>query len=129
VEVAGQRLAPEEVEVSLVAPQGYTVVEGEGYVVALDTRVSPELLAEGRARELVHRIQTMRREAGLTIEDRVIVRYEASEAIEAVLRAFADYIRAETLSVSLTPGLERDGYYTWSGDIDGQPAVLALKKV
>ncbi|HEY8476390.1 MAG TPA: isoleucine--tRNA ligase, partial [Chloroflexota bacterium] len=104
VEVAGQRLAPEEVEVALVAPQGYTVVEGEGYVVALDTRVSPELLAEGRARELVHRIQTMRREAGLTIEDRVIVRYEASEAIEAVLRAFADYIRAETLSVSLTPG-------------------------
>src|SRR5262249_38677814 len=69
VEAGGQRLAPDEVHVSLTPRPGYAAAEAEGVTVALETALTADLLAEGRAREVIHRIQTMRKDAGFQVED------------------------------------------------------------
>ena len=82
------------------------VTENE-YQVGVVTALTPELVAEGIAREVVRRIQTMRRAAGLEIADHIITYYQGGEQIEKVMTGFADYIKQETLSVELN-GSEQD---------------------
>jgi hypothetical protein len=103
LEVEGQtvELSPAEV---LVTPQprpGFAVkAEGE-YVVALDTTVTPELRAEGLAREVVRRIQDLRKSASFDISDRIVTHYMASEGLASAMAAHAEYIKGETLSLKL----------------------------
>ena len=81
--------------------EGMTVANEGEITVALDTRLDEPLLREGWAREVVSRLQSMRKDADLEVADRIRVRYRVpAEAAEAV-REFSDYIAAETLSVAL----------------------------
>ncbi len=127
VEVDGQVLDPAAVQVVTEAEPGYAVAQSDGRLVCLDLTITPELLAEGRAREVVHRVQTMRKEAGFDVEDRIVTSFEADPELEAALLAHADYIRRETLSVELRKGV--DGGYTWTGKIDGLRVSLGVRKV
>jgi isoleucyl-tRNA synthetase len=127
VEVGGELLAPEEVQVSSQAQAGFAAYEADGYTLVLDTTLTPELISAGRAREVVHRIQTMRKDAGLDVEDRIVTVYEASEALAPVFRDHADYIQQETLSVALRPHAEQVGH-VWSGDLDGEPLQLSVAR-
>ena len=95
--------------------------------MALDTAISPELSAEGRAREIVHRVQTVRKEAGLRVEDRIELLYDGAPELQAVIADFADYVRRETLAVSLRRE-ESPGRFAWSGQIDDLPLQLGLKQ-
>ena len=115
-ESALQRLAPhvlEEInvrELKLVDYElpgdmpGYAVVNEERYSVAVNTELSPELLAEGISREVVRRLQTMRRAADFDIADHIVTYYEAEGPIKQVMTDFADYIKQETLSIDLVNG-------------------------
>ncbi|MGE5619236.1 MAG: isoleucine--tRNA ligase [Sphingomonadaceae bacterium] len=127
VEVAGHRLGPEEVEVAVEPLPGLAAVESGGYLLALETEITPELRAEGLARELARRIQEMRKEAGFDVDDRIVTSYEASPALEKVLRDYRDYLSQETLSTRLVRGLE-PGSHTWSGSIDGEKATLGVRR-
>ena len=127
VEIDGLVLEPDEVDLRLQAVSGYAVAEGGGLVVALDTAISPELSAEGRAREIVHRVQTVRKEAGLRVEDRIELLYDGAPELQAVIEDFADYVRRETLAVSLRRE-ESLGRFAWSGQIDDLPLQLGLKR-
>ena len=73
-------LGPDSYEVAVEDQPGFSVVEEGGAMVALDTRLTPELEQEGLARELVHRLQGVRREAGLTISDWVTITLDTSDA-------------------------------------------------
>jgi isoleucyl-tRNA synthetase len=97
-------LAPEEVEVRTHGREGYAVAEDKGVIVAVDITLSPELAREGLARDLVRRIQALRKEADFQLDDRIITYYDAGEELTAVFAEWADYIQAETLSVELVPG-------------------------
>ena len=79
---------------------GLTAVSDAGLLVAVSTEVTPELLLEGQARELVHRIQNMRRDAGFDIADRILTYYHGEDLTE-ILAAHGDYIKQETLSTYL----------------------------
>ncbi|OPZ28700.1 MAG: Isoleucine--tRNA ligase [Lentisphaerae bacterium ADurb.BinA184] len=80
-------------------------VANEGAVtVALDTRLDERLLQEGWARELVSRVQSLRKEAGLEVADRIRVRYDLPPELAAAAQAFHDYIAGETLAVELRAG-------------------------
>ena len=70
-------LLPEELGVKILPKEGFAVAEEAGYVVAVTTELTPALLEEGLARELVRRIQMMRKEAGFRIEDTIRVYYQA----------------------------------------------------
>src|SRR5262249_47251475 len=96
VEVAGEGLTQSEVTVSTRARPGFAAAEADGYTLVLDTRLTPALLQAGLARELVHRIQTMRKDAGFEVEDRIVTRFDAHGDLATVFASFGDYIRQET---------------------------------
>jgi isoleucyl-tRNA synthetase len=132
VDVAGQRLAPDEVQVALKPRPGFAAAEGDGFTVALETALSPELLAEGRAREIVHRIQTMRKDAGFRVEDRIVTYYAGDAELEAAIQAHADYLRAETLSVEMSLGEPPADAYRWEAmpkDFDGLRLTLGVRRL
>ncbi|MDE3192243.1 MAG: isoleucine--tRNA ligase [Chloroflexota bacterium] len=123
--VEGHTLAASEVLVSHEGAPGHAVGRDSGLVVALDTRITPELEAEGLARELVRRVNEMRKEAGLEISDRITLRYGG--AIASVLERHRDLLASETLATALTPGVSGKGH-RWSGDLNGVATELEIEK-
>ena len=95
-------LTPGEVEVGFAGKPGLAVESGSGFVIALDTAVTPELQLEGCARDLVREIQDMRKEADLHIADRIKLSIAGADA---VLAAHAGYVRSETLCIEITPSI------------------------
>ncbi len=84
-----------------VDKEGYSTAMESGYAVTVPTDISADLLDEGLAREIVHRLQTMRRNAGFDIADRIVTYYQDDADIRRVMTNFDAYIRQETLSVDL----------------------------
>ncbi len=97
--VDGHELEPDEVFVEHVGKEGWAVAADDGVTVALDTRLDPELELEGRALDLIHTLNAMRREAGLELTDRIRVRLPASQ--RDVL-AFEEMIKTETLAIEVS---------------------------
>ncbi|MCC9076968.1 isoleucine--tRNA ligase [Litorilinea aerophila] len=95
------QVTPEDVEVRTTPRMGYSVAEGGGYLVAVTTEIDKALEQEGYARELVRRIQQLRKDADLEISDRIVTYIADSDLIHEVLEHFGDYIREETLTVDL----------------------------
>ena len=113
VEIDGEtfEVTPEEVEVQQNAAEGYAVAEEGGYLAALNTQLSDDLVMEGLAREVVRRVQSTRRDADFDIADNINIIYSASDKLSQAIEQFADYIKAETLAVSLAVGEPENGYY------------------
>jgi isoleucyl-tRNA synthetase len=128
LDVDGQTVELSSAEV-IVTPQpksGFAVkAEGE-YVVALDTQVTPELRAEGLAREVVRRIQDLRKSAGFDIADRITTYYLPTEGLKQAIAAHAEYIRGETLSTELVIGNWPEGAATGEDEFDGETLKLGL---
>jgi isoleucyl-tRNA synthetase len=94
-----------EYELRTRAREGFAVTDGEGFAVALDTEITPELHLEGVVRDLIRGLQEMRKDAGFEVTDRIRITYPANDG--DVTRAFAehgDWIAAETLAVSVEAG-------------------------
>jgi len=105
-------LAPDEILPEAIERAGFVAMAGAGYLVALDTELTPGLIAEGWARTVVRRINDWRREAELNIDDRIAIRYQASPVIAAAIAAYSEYIRRETLATELSAEvLDGAGYY------------------
>ncbi|HRQ23169.1 MAG TPA: DUF5915 domain-containing protein, partial [Anaerolineales bacterium] len=92
----------DEVEVKAQAKEGFAVAEDGPYVAALVTELTPELVAEGLAREFVRRVQDLRKTADLDVADRVELFVEASAGLRSAIEAHESYITAETLTSKLT---------------------------
>jgi isoleucyl-tRNA synthetase len=113
VTAAGVELQPGEYELRLAAadPGTASALPGGAGLVALDTRVTPELAAEGTARDVVRIVQQARRDAGLDVSDRIRLTVGADGPVADAVRAHAGFLAAETLAVSLDirPAAEVDG--------------------
>ncbi|MFH0846552.1 MAG: isoleucine--tRNA ligase [Chloroflexota bacterium] len=107
----------------------YSVATDADYAVAVPREISPELLAEGMAREIVHRLQTMRRSAGFDIADYIETFYEGDEYIKKIMTDFAAYIRQETLSRKLTEGTTTEAGYSETFKLEGHELKLQVKKL
>jgi isoleucyl-tRNA synthetase len=127
VEVAGLVLEADEINLRLDAQAGYAVAQDAGLVVALDTALSNELIGEGRAREIVHRIQTLRKDAGLNVEDRIELQYAGDDELARLMERYGDYIKRETLARALVTDPTLNGH-AWKGEIDGLTLQLALRR-
>ncbi|MEP6468875.1 MAG: class I tRNA ligase family protein, partial [Chloroflexota bacterium] len=103
-EVGGVVLAEDEFELTARARSGHEVAEEGDLLVALDTQLSPVLEAEGLAREVAHRLQTMRRAAGYEISDRVLASVEGDAALVSRLEPFRDWLAQEILATELRFG-------------------------
>jgi isoleucyl-tRNA synthetase len=94
----------------------------------VDATITPELRAEGLAREVVRRIQAMRKEAGFDISDRITTYYQASGEFAEVFRAWSKYIQSETLSTRLVAGEAPVGAYAETHNIEGQELKLGVMR-
>ncbi len=103
VTAAGVDLQPGEYELKLVAadPGSTSALPGQAGLIALDTQVTPELAAEGSARDVVRIVQQARREAGLAVSDRIRLTLGASGPLAEAITAHAAFIAAETLAAAL----------------------------
>ena len=118
--------AGDQAEATVTVGQ-YTVSLEAGYMVAVDGAITPELAEEGLARELVHRIQNLRRSAKFEVTDRITTYYEAPEELARVMTgAFSGYIVEETLSNQLVAGLPDDGATSETVKIEGQEVTLGV---
>ena len=124
--VEGFDLAPAEVLVSHEGVAGHAVARESGLVVALDTALTPELEAEGLARELAHKLNDLRKDAGLEIADRIALRYDG--AIAATVERYRDMVMEETLATSVARGLAGHGH-VWNGELNGVAASLEIERV
>ncbi len=91
-------LRADELEIRLIEKEGLATAADRNFLVALDTRLTETLIAEGRAREIVHRVQARRKELDLDYADRIQIRYRADGEIERVLDDHRDWISGETLA-------------------------------
>ncbi len=121
-------VTPQEVEVKQKSAEGYAIAEEGGYIAALDTRLTEELILEGLAREVVRRVQTLRKEADFNIDDRIVVRYVASERVTKAIDSFAEYIRSETLSDKLEAKQPTDGFFHKEDNLEGETISLGVKR-
>lgn len=118
-------LTSEDVEIKQIAHEGWIAMHGGAVTVALETELNEELILEGIAREIVNKINTMRREAKLEVTDRVIVYLESTPLVEKALQAHRAYVQEEVLALEIihAPG---EGALSW--DLNGEPATIAIDK-
>ena len=107
---------------------GFTAVEDKGVTVVLDTNLTPELIREGYAREVISKLQTMRKEADFEVTDRIDARWQGDAELSEALEANREMIQKATLALSLEAGAAEDGWVSKEWDINGKQAVLSIKK-
>jgi isoleucyl-tRNA synthetase len=129
VEVAGKTLSPDELLVNGREREGFASAEENGAVVIVSSELTPELVREGLAREIVHRLQNLRKDAGFEIADRIHTYYAGDADIAAVMREHAAYIQQETLSVALATDAPPQAVHTETADIDGHTVTLSVVRV
>ena len=120
-------LTEEDVEVRVQEKEGFAAEMGRENYVILDTRLTPELIQEGLAREIVSKVQNMRKNAGFELTDRIHLDFVADDEVAEAVLAFKEYIVDETLAVALERQKESsDGFEEW--DINGHAAAIRVKK-
>ena len=102
-------ITPEDLVVTTEDLPGWKIASDGPLTVALDVTLTDELQAEGIARDLVNRIQNIRKDKDFNVTDRINVRIERHEEVEAAVENFRDYIKAEVLADSLIMASEVEG--------------------
>ena len=126
VEGLEEKLAEEDVLVEAIHMDGYVSNTDHGVTVVLDTNMTPELIEEGFVREIISKIQTMRKEAGFEVMDHIAISYEADEKVSAIFDNNGDSIMGEVLGVSIVAGNLAGYEKEWN--INGEKVKLAVEK-
>lgn len=129
IQVGEFTLLPDEILVEVSDKEGFVSSVDAGTTVILETRLSEELISEGLAREVVHRIQTMRREADFDIADRIITYYEGDETLADVIVEHSTYISEETLSSELILAPPPEEVFSQSVKINNLAIDLGVKRI
>jgi len=119
-------IQPDEIEVRAQAKEGFAVAEDGAYVAALVTDLTPELVAEGLAREFVRRVQDLRKSADLDVADRIELFVEASTGLKSAVEAHQDYITGETLAGALEYKTPPSDAVTAEDEFDGEQVTFGL---
>lgn len=119
-------LTEEDLLIDMTQKEGYVTESNQDVTVVLDCNLTPELLEEGFVREIISKIQTMRKEAGFEVTDHITVGYKDNVKIETIFSKYADEICADVLADKLTDS-EISGY-TKEWSINGETVVLTVSK-
>ena len=119
-------LGEEDLLIETAQTEGYVSESNAEIAVVLDTNLTPELVEEGFVRELISKIQTMRKEAGFEVMDKITVSAKGNDKIDAILKKYEDQIKDEVLAVTVVYG-EVSGYSKeWS--INGEQVTLGVER-
>ena len=118
-------LASEDVLVSTEENAGFVTVTEHDLSVVLDTNLTPELIEEGFVREIVSKVQTMRKEAGFEVTDHIVLSHHGNSLIEGIFARHGAEIAADTLADSIKPGASG---YVKDWEINGESVTLGVEK-
>jgi isoleucyl-tRNA synthetase len=124
VEVAGERLTADDVEVRASQAESFAVAQDGAWAVALDLEIDDDLRVEGAARELIRALNDLRKEVGLELTDRIAVTIDAGPRVRAAVENHGPWIASEVLAEALTFG---EGARQL--DIDGEELGVSLERV
>jgi isoleucyl-tRNA synthetase len=134
IAVAGREhtLSADDLLLTMRAPEGYSVEREGAHAVALDLAIDDDLRGEGRAREIVHAVQSARKGAGLQVEDRIELALAGDPALIEAASAHRGYVAAETLAVELhLADASRRGAameHSEQADVDSMSLTISLSK-
>ena len=126
--VNGQDIHLEKADllIEMVQAEGYVANSDKGITVVMDTKLTPELIEEGFIRELVSKIQTMRKDAGFEVMDRINVYVSGNDKIAALMEKNAEQVKAVVLADNIIAG-EAKGF-TKDWNINGEDVTLGVEK-
>ena len=119
-------LTRDDLLIEMTKKDGFESLSDKGVTVVIDKNLTPELIEEGNVREIISKIQTMRKDSGFEVMDRIRVAFSGNEAILAVAERNADEICDETLADSLTEGTLT---FSKKWNINGESVVISVEKV
>ena len=131
LEIEGKRIefTSADFEIASEDMPGWLVASEGRLTVALDITVSEELRREGVARELINRIQNIRKDSGLEVTDKIRVEIELSPLVEGAVSEFGDYIGSQTLAGDVVCSVSPQGTFSVKSEIDEQPLTIAITKL
>ena len=127
------KLSEEDLLITMTQMEGY-VTEGDNTVtVVLDTNLTPELVEEGFVREIISKIQTMRKEAGFEVMDKISIYYHADEKVADIFHKYGNDIMGDVLGTEVVAEADsfdsgENGIYCKEWNINGEKVLLGVKK-
>ena len=130
VTVGGEEieLTQDELVVREEPREGLAVVSERGVTVAIDTVLTPRLVSEGLARDVIRRVQNLRREAGLEFDDRIVTTYSTDSELAAAVEEWRELVAAETLSAELREGEPEEGATVGEDRVGGHGLRLGVRR-
>ena len=120
-------LSEEDLLITMTQMEGY-MTEGDNFItVVLDTNLTAELIEEGFVREIISKLQTMRKEAGFEVMDKIAVSYTAGEKVVDIFARYGETIQSEVLGVALAA--DKLSGYTKEWNINGEKVILSVEKM
>ncbi len=131
LDIAGEKVVttPADYEITSEDMPGWLVTSEGRLTVALDITVTEELRREGVARELINRIQNIRKESGFEVTDKIDVEIERTALTEGAVEQFADYIASQTLAVGVKCTDTPAGSFVVDSDVDDEPVKIAVTRL
>ena len=118
-------LKPEDIEVSMAQTEGFNCQRYNGVTIALDTTLTEDLLEEGFVREIISKVQTMRKENGFEVTDHIKVSLSGNEKLQALVKKNESYLKEITLADEVAYGTTDGVAKEWN--INGETVTLAVK--
>ena len=131
LDMGGERITVTAADFEITSEDmpGWLVTSEGKLTVALDITVTPALLREGVARELINRIQNIRKDSGLEVTDKISVAIEAKESVKDAVAEFGGYIGQQTLATEVRTEDEPKGEFTVDSDVNDEPLKIAITKI
>ena len=120
-------LTEEDLLIEMTKKEGYESLGDRGVTVVIDKNLTPELIEEGNVREIISKIQTMRKDSGFEVMDNIKIAFSGNAVVEAIAERNAEEIKDETLGVELTIGTTLTHAKEWN--INGEKVVISLEKI
>lgn len=111
-------------DIRISAKEGFAVAMENNIFTILDTTLTPELIDEGLARELISKVQQLRKQADYEMMDNIVITVDADDAVKAAIAKHADYIKGETLAIDLKDGACENTY-----DLNGHKTGIKVERI
>ena len=127
--VNGDEIVLEEADllIDMTKKEGFESLSDRGVTVVIDKNLTPELIEEGNVREIISKIQTMRKDSGFEVMDNIKIAFSGNATVEAIAERNADEIKDETLGVALSVGATLANAKEWN--INGEKVTISVEKV
>ena len=127
------KLAEEDLLITMTQMEGYVTERDNTVTVVLDTNLTPELIEEGFVREIISKIQTMRKEAGFEVMDQITIYHKSDEKVSGIFEQYGDTIKSDVLGVNVVADAagafaDEPEVYSKEWNINGEHVLLGVKK-